>query len=139
MMTDRAGDAQRVGGKGKLIVAAIVLLVVIGVVWFALGRDDMRSTPVEDAVAGRELGPGAPDPTDSDPGLSAEATRPQGRSAPDSNEGLVGSPAQTGDPQTAGGSGRNAPAPAGADAQNAPDGSLTSGPDRAPAAAPSRP
>jgi hypothetical protein len=143
MMTDRAGDAQRVGGKGKLIVAVIVLLAVVGVVWFALGRDDMRSTPVEDAVAGRAIGSGVPDPTDSDPGLaSPESGRPQGRSAPDSNEGVVGSPSQTGDPASAAGgaSGRNAPAPPGADAQNAPDGSLTSGPDRAPAStAPSRP
>ena len=94
-MTDRPGDAQRVDNKGKLIVAAAVLLVIIAVVWFALGRDDMRNTPVEAAARGDAITAATPDPTDSDPGLTPEAQRPQGRLAPDSNEGQVGSPATT--------------------------------------------
>jgi hypothetical protein len=134
-MTDRAGDAQRVGGRGKLIVAVIVLLVVVGVVWFALGRDDMRATPLEQGPGGDTVTAMAPDPTDADPGLAAEAARPQGREAPDSNEGEVSAQAVTG---AAAGTGRNAPAPAGADRQSAPDGSLTEGPGREPSA-PTRP
>jgi hypothetical protein len=100
-MTDRPGDAQKVGGRGKLIVAVIVLLVVIGVVWFALGRDDMRATPVEQGPGGDTVTAVAPDPTDQDP-LTPEPARPQGRDAPDSNEDPVGS-SQTDTPAPAAG------------------------------------
>ena len=133
-MTDRPGDAQRVNNTGKLIVAAVVLLVIIGAVWFALGRDDMRDTPLEQGVRGDTITAQSPDPTDSDPGLTPEPSRPQGREAPDSNEGEVGSPATTGEANVA--PGRNAPPPPSADRQSAPDGSLTSGAsDRTPRAA----
>ena len=105
-MTDRPGDAQRVGGRGKLLVALIVLAVVAAIVVWALGRDDVRSTPLEDAAAGRDLTVGSADPT------SPETAQPQGRAAPDSNEGQfgAGSPSTTGEAPPTGDTGRNAPA-----------------------------
>jgi hypothetical protein len=102
----------------------------------------MRSTPVEDAVAGREVTPAIPDPTDSDPGLTPEDQRPQGRLAPGSNEGRngAGSPETRRDtpalnPGTApdatprsGDTGRNAPRdPKNAAAQRTPENDLESG------------
>jgi hypothetical protein len=141
-MTDRPGDAQRVGGAGKWIVALIVLAVVVGVVVWALGRDNSTSTPLEDAAAGRDVSAG----------VSTEPAGPQGRQAPDSDE-AAGSDAQVREtpqansgvspsvqPSTTADTGRNAPAGEGRAAQRVPDGSLTEGPDRAPAAtAPVRP
>jgi hypothetical protein len=134
-MTDRPGDVQRGGGRGKLIVALIVLAVVAGVVIWALGADDRRSTPVEDAVAGREMNPDSSD-LRGDPNAAAPVdARPQGRDAPDSDEGQTGAgtPSITGEAPPTSDTGRNAPAGDNRAAQNAPDGSLTSGPDRAPA------
>jgi hypothetical protein len=131
-MTDRPGDAQRVGGRGKLIVALVVLATVAALVVFVLGRDDRRSTPLEDAAAGRAI-------TAEDPAAAASADAlPQGRQAPDSNEGATGagSPYNTGEAQApAADTGRNAPAGDSRAAQRTPDGSLTEGPDRAPAPA----
>ena len=140
-MTDRPGDAQRVGGRGKLLVALLVLAVVAGVVIWMLGTDDRRSTPVEDAVAGREMNP---DPGDlrGDPASAAPVdARPQGRAAPDSDEGQngAGTPSITGEAPATSDTGRNMPAGDNRAAQNAPDGSLTSGPDRAPATTAPRP
>ena len=134
-MIDRPGDAQRVGGRGKLLVALLVLAVVAGVVIWALGADDRQSTPVEDAVAGREMNPDSGD-LRGDPNSAAPAdARPQGRAAPDSDEGQTGAgaPTITGEAPATGNPGRNAPAGDNRAAQNAPDGSLTSGPDRDPA------
>lgn len=141
--------AESVSGRGKWIVALVVLAAVVAAVVFALGRDDLRSTPVEDAVAGRASTTGVTDPTDSDPGLTPEETRPQGREAPDSNEGVdgAGSPAvRRGALEGQGGAeaatgvdptdptGRNAAAAPGARVQDAPTGSLTEGPNRGDAA-----
>ena len=130
------------GGAGKLIVAAIVLALVVGVVVWSLSRDNATSTPLEDAAAGRDISAG----------VSTEAEGPQGRQAPDSDE-AAGSDAQVREtpqansgvtpeiqPSTAPDTGRNAPVGEGRAAQRTPDGSLTEGPDRAPAAtAPVRP
>lgn len=88
--------ADSVGKRGGLVVAVVVLAVVGAAVALSLGRDDVRSTPVEDAAAGRAVTASTPDPTDSDPLVSDnEAARPQGKEAPDSNEGRdgAGSPA----------------------------------------------
>ena len=151
-MTER-NDVRTVSGRGKWIVALVVLVVVAAAVAFALGRDDLRSTPVEDAVAGRALTTGAHDPTDSDPGLSNEAMRPQGKVAPDSREGRygAGSPATKRDTpalnpgtapelQSSPNTGRNAPTDPTARQEPGPDGSLTDGPYRDPApTAPVRP
>ena len=143
-MTER-NDVRTVSGRGKWIVGLVVLAVVAAMVAFALGRDDLRSTPVEDAVSGRDLTTGVQDPTDSDPGLSAEANRPQGKVAPDSREGRygAGSPATKRDTpdlnpgtapelQSSPNTGRNAPADPTARPQRAPDGGLTEGNYRAP-------
>ena len=144
-MTER-NDVRTVSRRGKWIVPVVVLAVVAGAVAFALGRDDMRSTPVEDVAAGRAITSATTDPTDSDPGLSAEANRPQGKVAPDSREGRygAGSPATKRDTpelnpgtapelQSSPNTGRNAPADPSAARQAAPDGSLTEGPYRDPA------
>ncbi len=135
--------AEEVRGRGKIIVAIIVVAVVAGAIAFALGRDDLRDTPVEDVVAGRDVAAGSADPTDSDPGLPPEAARPQGKEAPDSQEGRAGagSPATTRETPAlnpsgnasleasgTGSPGRNAPPSPGAKPQNAPDGSLRSSP-----------
>ena len=149
-MTER-NDARTVSGGGKWIVALVVLAVVVGVVAFALGRDGRRSTPVEDAVAGRDLTSGVSDPND--PEAIAEAARPQGKLAPDSREGRSGAgspttrrdtpelnPGTSPELQSSPNTGRNASADPGAARQAAPDGSLTDGPYRDPApAAPARP
>lgn len=141
-MTDRPGDAQRVGGAGKWIVALVVLAVVIGVVVWALGRDNATSTPLEDAAAGRDISAG----------VSTEAEGAQGRQAPDSDE-AAGSDVQVREtpqansgvtpeiqPGVAADTGRNAPVGEGRAAQRVPDGSLTEGRDRVPVApAPTRP
>jgi hypothetical protein len=135
--------ADRVTKKGGIIVAAVVLAAVALAVFLTFARDDMRSTPVEDAVAGREITPATADPTDSDPLVSDnEEARPQGRLAPDSNEGVggAGSPETTRDtpalnPGTApdatprsGDTGRNAPAdPNNTAAQRVPENDLESG------------
>ena len=134
--------ADRVSGRGKIIVAVLVVVLVAAAVWFALGRDDLTSTPVEDAVAGREITPGV-----ADPGLTAEPSRPQGREAPDSNEGRfgAGAPTTTRDTPalnpgrngaigntTASGTGRNAPPGPMQETQDAPTGSLRAGPNADP-------
>jgi hypothetical protein len=90
--------ADTVGKRGGIIVAVVVAAVVALAVWLTFARDDMRSTAIEDTVAGRPVTGPAPDPTDSDPLVSDnEEARPQGREAPDSNEGRdgAGSPATT--------------------------------------------
>jgi hypothetical protein len=111
---------ESIGKGGTAAIALITAGVVAGSIWLAFGRDDMRSTPIEDVAAGRAITPATLDPTDSDPGLTPEGTRPQGRDAPDSREGVDGAGTET---QTRGltdaetnpnaqaeiGSGRNAP------------------------------
>ena len=133
---------QQVGKRGGLIVAVVVVAVVALAVWLTFARDDMRSTPVEDVVAGRPATASVTDPTDSDPGLTPEDSRPQGRLAPDSREGVsgAGSSALTRDtpalnpgvgpdrqatvsPDT----GRNLPASPGATPQTAPRNDLETG------------
>jgi hypothetical protein len=131
-----------VSKRGGIIVAAVVLAVVALAVWLTFARDDMRSTAVEDAVAGRPVTGPTADPTDSDPGLTPEESRPQGRLAPDSREGVggAGSSATTRDtpalnPGTApdaaraqgGDTGRNSPASPGAAHQDAPVNDLEDG------------
>jgi hypothetical protein len=89
MMADpRVGD--NVSARGVIIVAVATVLTVTAAVWLTFARDDMRSTPVEDFLAGRPVTSSTADPTDSDPGLTAENQRPQGRLAPDSAEGTGG-------------------------------------------------
>ena len=143
-----AMDGQRVGKAGAAIVALVTVAAVAGAVVLTFARDDKRSTPVEDYVAGRTTTVGTADPTDSDPLVSDnEAARPQGREAPDSREGVsgAGSSALTRDtpalnPGTAPGregatvapnTGRNAPAsPGAADSapvQRAPENDLRDG------------
>lgn len=111
---------ESIGKGGTAAIALITAGVVVGSVWFAFARDDMRSTPIEDAAAGRAITPFTQDPTDSDPGLSPEAARPQGRDAPDSREGVDGASTETQtrgltdaetnpDAQAEIGTGRNAP------------------------------
>lgn len=87
--------ADSVSRTGGIVVAVITLAVVGAAAVFALGRDDMRSTPVEDVAAGRTATAATADPTDSDPGLAREDRRPQGRDAPDSREGVNGAGVET--------------------------------------------
>ena len=135
--------ADRVTKRGGIVVAVVVLAVVALAVFLTFARDDMRSTAVEDAVAGRPVTGPVADPTDSDPLVSDnEEARPQGRLAPDSNEGVsgAGASANTRDtpalnPGTApdatprsGDTGRNAPGdPNNAAAQRRPENDLESG------------
>lgn len=83
--------ADSVSRTGGIVVAVITLAVVGAAAVFALGRDDLRSTPVEDVAAGRNVTPAAA----SDPGLAREDRRPQGRDAPDSREGVNGAGVET--------------------------------------------
>lgn len=126
--------ADRVNKRGGIIVTLVVLAVVIAAVVLALGRDNKRSTPVEDAVAGREATSGVPDA-----GGASAAAQPQGREAPDSNEGIDGAGTETltrglADPeanpnaQAELGTGRNAPAdPRNQAAQRTPRNDLRNG------------
>ena len=134
--------ADDVGKRGAAIVAVVVAVVVGAAVAISLGRDDMRSTAIEDEVAGRPVTKAVADPTDSDPLVSDnEDARPQGKEAPDSNEGRdgAGSPALTretpalnpgtgGNATVAPNTGRNAPGdPNNAAAQRAPENDLRDG------------
>lgn len=133
--------ADTVNKRGGLIVAVVVLAVVVAAIVLVFSRDDMRSTPVEDAVAGRTVTPATSDPTDSDPGLTPEDTRPQGKLAPDSNEGRFGAgspetkrdtpalnPGTAPDTTPRGDTGRNAPGdPNNEAAQRVPRNDLESG------------
>jgi hypothetical protein len=134
--------ADRVTKRGGLIVAVVVLAAVALAVFLTFARDDMRSTPVEDVVAGRPVTASVADPTDSDPGLTPEDSRPQGRLAPDSREGVGGAgsspltrdtpalnPGVAPDRQAtvAPDTGRNAPPPPGASPQDAPENDLRNG------------
>jgi len=140
MADPRVGDP--VGKRGAAIVAVVVLLTVAAAVWLTFGRDDMRSTPVEDIAAGRSATAAVSDPTDSDPGLAPENARPQGRLAPDSREGVSGAgnsaltrdtpalnPGVAPDQQAtvATDTGRNAPPSPGAQRQEAPVNDLRNG------------
>lgn len=140
MADPRVGDP--VGKGGVAIVTLVVLACVAGAVWLTFARDDMRSTPVEDFIAGRPVTSAVADPTDSDPGLTPEDTRPQGRLAPDSREGVggAGSSALTRDtpalnpgvsPEVnatvAPDTGRNLPPSPGAQTQDAPVNDLQDG------------
>lgn len=131
-----------VGKRGVAIVTIVVLACVVGAVWVTFARDDMRSTPVEDVFAGRPATASVTDPTDSDPGLTAEDARPQGRLAPDSQEGVsgAGSSALTRDTPAlnpgvgpdrqatvAPDTGRNLPPSPGANPQEAPRNDLENG------------
>ena len=142
--------------RGTLIVAVMVVAAVVGSVMLVLGGDDRSSTPVESAVAARVTGD-APNPAAGEEGFAASFqandaapadARPQGRLAPDSNEGQAGvgsqaniratpglNPAGGGDISNtaAASTGGNAPADPSAQRQDAPTGSLTSGPNRDPA------
>jgi hypothetical protein len=100
---------ESIGKGGTAAIAVITAAVVAGSVWLAFGRDDTRSTPLEDVAAGRAIAP-SPQAT----------TAPQGRDAPDSREGVDGAGTETQtrgltDPETNPnaqaeiGSGRNAP------------------------------
>jgi hypothetical protein len=134
--------ADEVGKRGVAIVTVVVVAVVGAAVALSLGRDDMRSTALEDEVAGRAVTGPTADPTDSDPLVSDnEEARPQGKEAPDSNEGRdgAGSPATTretpalnpgtgGNATVAPNTGRNAPAdPNNTAAQRAPENDLRNG------------
>ncbi len=140
------GEQESIGKGGAAMIALITVAVVVGATWLAFGRDDMRSTAIEDAAAGRAITRQAPDPTDSDPLVSNnEEARPQGREAPDSQEGVNGAGAET---QTRGltdpdvnanplanvGTGRNAPAdPRNEAAQEVPRNRLPDGANADPA------
>lgn len=116
------GEQESIGKRGTLMIGLITAAVVVGATWLAFGRDDMRSTALEDAAAGREITRQTADPTDSDPLVSdAEEARPQGRDAPDSQEGVDGAGTETqtrgltdpdvnANPPATVGTGRNAPA-----------------------------
>ena len=134
--------ADEVGKRGAAIVAVVVAVVVGAAVAISLGRDDMRSTALEDEVAGRPVTGPAPDPTDSDPLVSDnEEARPQGKEAPDSNEGRDGAgsalttretpalnPGSGGSTTVAPNTGRNAPGdPNNTAAQRAPENDLRNG------------
>jgi len=131
---------ESLGKRGAALVAVITAVVVVGAVWLAFGRDDLRGTAVEDAVADRAITSGTADPTDSDPLVSDnEEARPQGRDAPDSREGVDGAGTETltrglADPETNPnaraelGTGRNAPGdPSNEAAQRVPRNDLESG------------
>ena len=122
---------ESLGKRGTAMVALITAAVVAGSVWMAFGRDDMRSTALEDAAAGREI-------TRFDP-ASTDAAGPQGRAAPDSGEGADGASTETQtsgmtdpdvnpNPQAGIDTGRNAPRdPNNAAAQRAPENRLPDG------------
>ena len=108
---------QTVSGRGKLIVAALVLLAVVFAVVWAMGRSDGETT-------GRQ-GRLAPDSNESTFGQGAPETK---RSTPELNAGRGGDIANTVTSDT----GRNAPPAPGSQPQDAPTGSLTDGPNADP-------
>ena len=108
---------QTVGGRGKIIVAVLVLLAVIGaVVWSMSRTDGDRSAP---------QGKLAPDSNEGVYGQGAPATK---RSTPELNPGRNGELANTVGTDT----GRNAPPGPMQQTQDAPTGSLTDGPNADP-------
>ena len=116
---------QTVGGRGKIIVAVIVLLAVIGaVVWSMSRTDGDRSAP---------QGKLAPDSQEDTYGQGSPETK---RSTPELNAAGGGDISNTVTSDT----GRNAPPAPGAARQDAPTGSLTDGPNADPekAAEPAR-
>ena len=109
---------QTVSGRGKVIVAVLVLLAVVAAVLWSLSRTDGdRSAP---------QGKLAPDSNEGVYGQGAPETK---RSTPALNPGTGGDIANT----TSSDTGRNAPPAPGAARQDAPTGSLTDGPNADPA------
>ena len=108
---------QTVGGRGKLIVALLVVLaVVVSVVWFVNQSDGGRPGP---------QGKLAPDSQEGVYGQGSPATK---RSTPELNPGGEGGVANT----TTDSTGRNAPPGPMQETQDAPTGSLTDGPNADP-------
>jgi hypothetical protein len=112
--------AERVSGRGKLIVALVALVVVIGAIVFMMTSTDGERT-------GRQ-GKLAPDSGEGTYGQGSPETK---RSTPALNPGTEGDIANTVTSDT----GRNAPRDPSATPQDAPTGSLTDGPNADPAKA----
>ncbi len=109
---------QTVSGRGKLVVAVLVLLLVVGAgLWFTMQSDGGRPGP---------QGKQAPD---SNEGVYGQGSPETKRSTPELNAGTGGDIANT----TSADTGRNAPPAPGSTPQDAPTGSLTSGPNADPA------
>ena len=108
---------QTVRGRGKIAVAALVVVLVAAAVVFGMWRTDGETT-------GRQ-GKLAPDSQEDVYGQGSPATK---RSTPALNPGRGGELANTVTTDT----GRNAPAAPGAARQDAPTGSLTEGPNADP-------
>jgi hypothetical protein len=109
--------ADRVSGRGKVIVAVLVVLAVIAVVVFAMARSD-------GSREGRQ-GKEAPDSNEGAYGAGSPTTQ---RDTPALNAGTGGDIANTVTSDT----GRNAPRDPSATPQDAPTGSLTDGPNADP-------
>ena len=108
---------QTVSGRGKVIVAALVLLaVVVAGLWFVMQSDGGRPGP---------QGKLAPDSNEGVYGQGAPETK---RSTPALNPGREGDLANPVTSDT----GRNAPPAPGSTPQDAPTGSLTDGPNADP-------
>ena len=106
-----------VRGRGKLIVAVLVVLAVVGsIVWFVNQSDGGRPGP---------QGKFAPDSNEGVYGMGSPETK---RSTPELNPGRGADVANTASPDT----GRNAPRDPGATPQDAPTGSLTDSPNADP-------
>ena len=110
--------ADRVSGRGKVIVAVLVVLAVIAAVMFAMARSDGDRS-------GRQ-GKLAPDSNEGSFGAGSPATQ---RDTPALNAGQQGDIGATVTTDT----GRNAPREPSATPQDAPTGSLTDGPNADPA------
>ena len=112
--------AERVTGRGKLIVGVVVVLVVVAAVIFM-----MASTSGDRSGRQGKLAP------DSNEGAYGQGSPETKRSTPALNPGREGDIANTVTSDT----GRNAPRDPSATPQDAPTGSLTDGPNADPAKA----
>ena len=108
---------QTVSGRGKIVVAAlVVILVAVAAFWFVNQSDGGRPGP---------QGKLAPD---SNEGVYGQGSPETKRSTPELNTGTGGDIANT----TSSDTGRNAPPAPGSTPQDAPTGSLTDGPNADP-------
>ena len=108
---------QTVSGRGKIVVAVLVLLAVIGAAVWSMSRTD-----------GDRSGPQGKLAPDSNEGVYGQGSPETKRSTPELNPGGDGDLASTVGSDT----GRNAPPAPGSTPQDAPTGSLTSGPNADP-------